>query len=398
MRKFRLNEKGSAVLVGIAAISMVLLMGLTMLAIIQMSGRMISRQRLYQGQALNAADAGLTDTLAWFTTRTVQPVTSYAPIRNMSATPPVNETEVQSIGIVRTYPLTNLGNLWGRYEARLASVSDVSTQRGKSSAGTMWQVESNGIVFRDADNDGVFDWTDSNSNGVYDKGEAGEGIIMRKLRTEIQRLSLVLPAGNAAVHGYTCSTVNTTTGGSRVRVWGTSAGTGIGCRSGSGSPTTTGTSITGTPAIQSSVSPYNSTVSNVFGVSQGELIAMANLSVTSVASLPASLPAMSLIVINGNAAFTTAKPLTGSGILVVFGNLTIPANTFSSWSGVIYVTGTTSITAPTTISGALVGQGNISLVGGASDFVQCTWDSTTVSQIRQALGGYRFSRASYLVP
>jgi hypothetical protein len=394
-RGARGGERGTALLVAVATASILVLGLISGYLLIETSSRSITGQLRRSGQAANVAEAGLTDALAWFQRQTTQPVTSFAPVRNLSASPPINDTENASIGIVRTYPVSLLGNIWARYEVRISNVSDVSIQRGKSTAGTIWSLESDGILFRDANNNQQFTWTDGNSNGVYDKGEAGEAITLAKQRVDIQRLSLVLPGGNAAIQGSNCAVVRTNQGTSAARVLGSNAGIGIACKSGTGTPTTTGTTVTGSPAIQSGVNPFNVTIPQVFGVSQSELIGLANLVVSDAASVPSPIPAMSLIVVQGNATFTTAHPLVGSGILVVLGNLTIPASSTSSFNGVIYVTGNYSQGAPALVRGAVVGQGNIYLVG-AGDVAEVDWDSRIVQQVRNTLGGYRFARTSYV--
>jgi hypothetical protein len=365
------------------------------LLVVETSAKAISSQLKYQGQSFNVAAAGVTDALTWFQKQPTQPVTAFAPQRDLSATPPVNQTEDPAIGIVRTFAVSPLGNVWGRYEVRSSNVTDVSLQRGKAGAGSIWQFDSYGMVFVDRNGDSQLTWTDTNGNGVFDRGEPGEVIAHTKVRAEAQRLSLVLPAGNAALQGYTCSSINLTSGASSNRVLGSSTGIGIACRSGSGSPATSGATITGNPRIQSTVSPYNDSVTSVFGITQAELVALANLKASSVAGLPLSLPSMALVVVQGDATFTTSHPLVGSGILVVFGNLTVPAG--SSFNGVIYVTGNYSQSGPSQILGSVVGHGSIALTGG-SDITEADWDATIVQQVRSALGGYRFSRTEYVIP
>lgn len=391
------HECGAALLLAVACMAFLLLGVTTAFIIVELSSKAIAKQLQFQGQTFNGADAGLTDALSWFQRQSVQPVTTFAPARNLAATPPVNDTEIPAIGIVRTYPVSGLGNVWGRYEVRRTEVKDVSVQRAKTGTGTIWQLESTGILFRDSNNDSQLTWLDGNGNGVYDKGEPGEVLATRRVRADIQRLSLVLPAGNSAIQAQTCSAVNLTTGTSAVRVLGSTAGIGIGCRSGTGSPTTSGTTVTGTPGLQTNVNPFSSAIANIFGVTQSELVSLANVTASDVNGLPAALPPMSLIVIQGNATFTIARPLIGSGILVVLGNLTIPANSSSSFNGVIYVTGNYTQNAPSLVSGTVIALGNIRLVG-ASDFSEIDWDAAIVQQIRSQLGGYRFSRSEYIVP
>jgi hypothetical protein len=393
----RSGERGVATFLAIATASVILLIVLLSLSLMQSSAKAIYGQLRYQGQAYNTALAGTTEALTWFQEQATQPVATFNPQRNLAATPPINDTEVQAIGIVRTFPVSAIGNVWGRYEVRTPSALDVTAQRGKSGTGTVWQFDSAGMIFVDRDGDNQMDFTDSNSSGVYDWGEPGEVVAMRKVRAEATRLTVILPAGNAAIQGYTCSSINMTTGTSKVKILGSSAGIGIACRNGTGNPSNSGITLLGNPGRQTNVNPYNDSILAVFGVDQNELLNLATVKSPDVAGLPATLPAMSLTVIQGNATFTTAKPLIGSGILVVLGNLTIPANSYSSYNGVIYVTGTYSQTAPSQVSGAIIGHGTIRLVGGG-DFAEATWDPSIVQQVRNNLGGYRFSRTQYVIP
>ncbi len=393
----RRDERGVASLLAVVGMSLILLGLMMALRMIETSAKVINGQLRYQGQALNAANAGSVDALSWFQEQAVQPVVSFSPQRNLSATPPINDTENTAIGIVRTFPVTAQGKVWGRYEVRTGGVIDVTTQRGKSGAGTVWQFDSTGLIFIDRNNNSTMDFTDSNSNGVFDWGEPGEVIAMKTVRAEAQRLSLVLPAGNAALQSDACNDVDLSSGGSGNRVRGSTGGVGIGCKNGTGSASTSGASVTGNPAIQSNVNPYNDSIQSVFGLSLTELLGLATIKVPDVASLPDPLPAMSLVVVQGNATFTTAHPLAGSGILVVLGNLTIPASSESTYNGVIYTTGAYTQNTPSLVLGAVVSQGGIDLIGG-SDINEVDWDGTMIQMVRNNLGGYRFTRSQYLVP
>jgi hypothetical protein len=391
------RERGVASLLAVVGMSMILLGLMMTLSLIESSAKSIGGQLKYQGQAANAAAAGSVDALSWFQKQSTQPVATFAPQRNMSATPPINDTEFPTIGIVRTYRISSLGNVWGRYEVRSSTVTDVTTQRGKTGTGTIWQFDSRGLVFVDKDNDGVMDWTDSNSNGVFDWGEPGEIIAQKAVRAEAQRLSLVLPAGNAALQSDDCAAVNLSSGAAGNHVLGSTAGVGIACKTGTGSPSISGALVTGNPATQTNVNPYNDSIQSVFGVNTTELLQLASVQAANVAGLPNPLPAMSLVVVQGDATFTTSHPLVGSGILVVLGNLTIPASSASSWNGVIYTSGSYSQSGPSQILGAVVSQGGITMIGG-SDVTECDWDATMVQMVRNSLGGYRFTRAQYLIP
>jgi hypothetical protein len=99
-------------------------------------GKMGQAEFSADGQARAVAEAGLVDALAWFRRQTTQPVSTFAPARNLALNPPVNETDNVSLGLVRDYEI--MPSLWGRYEVRKPVAAET--------------------------------WTDSNANGLYDYG------------------------------------------------------------------------------------------------------------------------------------------------------------------------------------------------------------------------------------
>ena len=107
---------------------------------------------------------------------------------------------------------------------------------------------------------------------------------------------------------------------------------------------------------------------------------MADVKASSVADLPEDLPAMSIVVVQGDAVFTDAQPLNGVGVLVVFGDLTIPANSNSAYNGLIYVDGDYKQGAPSSISGAVIVTGDV-VIQGSSDFSEVNYDPGILSQI-----------------
>lgn len=366
------DERGAAAMFAIFMLGTVFALMFTALTLLQTSKQLIGRQLTYEGQALNAAHAGLIDGLAWFRRQTTQPVTSFAPARNLSATPPINETDDATVGLARDFEISALGSVWGRYEVRHASIQDVSIRRGKDAAGTIWLLESEGIVYFRKDLTKAYD-------------EAPNVVIGRqRMRTEVQRLTLVLPA-NAAISalrgdGITTATRSRVLGGSNI---------GLAYSASTGNPSTSGP-VSGSPA-RSSISPWTGSIQGVFGVTQQELINMADLVVSSAAELPAEIPDMYLICIRGNATFTPARPLTGTGILVVFGNLTINANSYSNYNGLIYTTGNYTMNAPAQVSGAIVAGGTVAL-NGSGDFSEVSFDNAILTEIQRQVGQYRFNR------
>jgi hypothetical protein len=345
----------------------------TGLVLIRITQSELKEQLRYHGQAVNSAQAGLIDGLAWFRRQTTQPVATFAPERDMSATPPVNETDDESIGIVREYLVDSVGNVWGRYEVPTSAVEDVTQQRGKTGTGIVWSLESRGYIYVRRDPAKAYDQP---PNRVLSRAVA---------RSEIQRLSIVLPAGNAAVQ---CARGDDIHRQSKTRVYG-------GDDIAFAYPPSTGTASwtgeeTGNP-VMSSVSPYNDDIPDVFGVSQQELVAMADIVVNNVSELPATLPDMSLIVVNGDATFTNSRRMNGTGVLVVLGDLTVGSDSNSSYNGLVYTTGDYTQNAPSIVSGSIVSKGEV-YINGTSDFSEIMYDSGVLTQIQRHMGQYRFNR------
>jgi hypothetical protein len=397
--KHRHRERGQAVLATTIIISLVLLTLLTMLTQVQLGNRLVSRQLTYQGQAANAAQAGLVDALSWFRKQQVQPVKTFNPIYDASATPPINETEdtnSPNMGIVRNYQVSGPGRLMARYEVRKgipafsatgAGVVDVTNQKGRTNAtqGSVWQLESIGYIW--VQNDPANNNYDQSTNQVLSK---------QTFRTEIQKMSVNVPDGGAALFSANCDNVTIDT---KTKIQG-GAGIGVSCRPGGGLGMKNNGVVRGlTPTKTNSVAPYD--IQAVFAVTPQELQGLADVNVTTVTDLPNPLPAMNLIIINGPAVFDNKRPLTGSGILVVYGDLTVAVGSNSNWSGVIYCTGNLVINEVTQVSGAIIAANNSSAatvaINSGTDISEADYDPAIISQINSQMGQYRFSRSKYWV-
>lgn len=329
------------------------------------------------GQAMNIARAGITDALSWFRRQTTQPVTTFTPRRDMAADPQVNETDDAAIGLVRSVEVSAGMQVWARYEVRIERQLDVTTQRGLVGAGTVWEIDSEGIIYRNVDPNTAFD---QYPNVV---------LVRVRLTTEIRRMVIVLPSPAATCLGTpTGSNFN-----AKTKVIG---GTGMGCvyPSGAGAPTITGT-CTGSPAT-STVNPYNGAIQNVFGVTDTELRSLSDSYTTDAASITDPLPADKLLYMDGNITFDVARPLNGTAILVVNGNVTVNASTNSDFSGLLYVKGNCTINAPSLVRGVVVTTGTLTLAG-TGDYVEIDYDASILSQLLKTLGQYRYSRPISLV-
>jgi Tfp pilus assembly protein PilX len=466
------DERGQALIAVLVAVALVLGLLLTVLTVTTFSSRAVSRQLTYHGQTLNAAQAGITEGLSWFRRQTDQPVKAFVPIRDLNLTPPVNDTDDPNVGLVRDYEISAPSRVWGRYELKktpslaanatslsfkdrwsgsttyalddivlhtstqagvattsyyrsrananvnknpatfsvgsplwwdVVNTMDITKYKGKPSSGTVWQLESEGIVYV------------RNGGGAYNT--LPNTVLSRaKLRTEIQRLSLNLPAASAVSVSRGAGVLLTSTairirgGAKSALMYQASSGTPSGAAYTTSTPPPN-TQITGTaPVAQAGITatPSRFTIPYIFGVTQNELESMADFNVASVASLPATLPSARLIVLRdpGNAdatfEFTQARPLTGTGVVVVFGNLWLRPNSNSSFNGVIYVDGSYLQEAPSSVTGSVVVNNTHPTITrtfrmtGSGERSEIRYDANVIDFIEQRLGQYRITRSAYV--
>lgn len=403
VRCTRTAESGQALITTVIAVSLVVLLLLVTISIATYSNKAIARQLIYQGQALNAAEAGITESLSWFRKQNAL-VATFNPKVDLSANPQVNETECPAVdapngcpraGIVRTFDISKASNLKGRYEATIGTAGGTTgvvdvTDKVKNGAapGTVWQLESTGYV-----------WVNNAPNLRFD--QAPNAVISKQtVRTQIQRMTVTLPQGGAAVFAGKNSKI--TIGGKAKLKGGTSLG--LAYASTTNTVSVTGT-VTGTPGggtYANSAAPYD--IKSVFSVTQAELMNLADVQYSSMSSVPYSLPAMSLVIYNGNATFDQTKPLNGSGIFVVLGDLAVNGVSNSNFNGLIYVTGSVTIDNPSAVNGAIIGNASGSntkeiKIGAAagSDIAEIDYDPSIISQINTQMGQYRFTRGMYWV-
>lgn len=377
VRREASRERGAALLIAVATLSVLFLAVMSGLAMLEGSRRVITQQLTYHGQAVNAAEAGLTEGLSWFRRQPVQPVMSFDPQLDLSQNPPVNDSDDPAVGIVRTYEVSKLGSVWGRYELSRSIVRDVSLARGEANAGTVWEIDSRGIVYLNLDGSKGYD---EYPNRILRRATA---------TTQIRRLSLVLPS-NSAVSSERGDGISLD---AQTRVYGGPTGIALSFPASTGTPTIDG-EATGVQAT-SQVDPYAGGLEDVFDLSQQELASMADIHTNLMSDLPTELPAMTLIVFQGDATFTASRPLVGSGILVVFGDLLLESGSLSSYNGLIYVTGDYTQQSPSQVSGAVVAQGQVA-IESAGDFSEIFYDPSILDQVRRQIGQYRFSRSPVL--
>jgi Tfp pilus assembly protein PilX len=385
MRRKRPDERGVALVAVLFGATMILLLLMTMLTYTRMSGRIIARQLTYKGQAVNAAQAGLNESLSWFVHQKQQPVVLFSPQLDPGGVcphvpphvPPVNETDDPATGIVRTYEVASVGRVYGQYSVATTKVLDVSKRRGKAQDGTVWELESEGTVF-------------VRNDAAKQPSQSPNFILAHSImRTDIQRLGLQMPA-NAALNCIRADKVNVTKSG---RIQGGSSGIGVAYPSSTGAITNKGT-VTGNPALNTTAQSF--ALSGVFGVTQQELLAMADIVADDEKQLPDPLPSMALIVIKGNATFNPQKKLNGSGVLVVLGNLILNPQSDTFFNGVIWVGGQFVMSPPASISGSVIANGNATLSAG-NEVGEIDYDPALLDQVRLQMGNYLFARAPWIV-
>jgi hypothetical protein len=185
---------------------------------------------------------------------------------------------------------------------------------------------------------------------------------------------------------------------------------------GSGSATITG-QLQGTPTGQTGVSPYlqfpyapyltpaltppfviphPGCIRLIFGITDSDLRATADIYTDDPNTITSPLPEYRIIYVDGNITFNSTRPLMGTAVLIVNGNLTVAASSNSVFNGLLYVTGQCQINAPSLFRGVIIGHQNINLIG-SGDWVEVDWDPDVLSDLRQRLGQYRFSKPTRLM-
>lgn len=362
-----------------------------------------------EGQARAVAEAGLIDALAWFRRQQTQPVSTFAPQRNLAAVPVVNQTDDPAIGLVREYEI--MPSLWGRYEVRkpvaaeawvdgnangrydygetftdtdgdgrrdpARETRDVSAERGFAGAGTVWRIVAHGRVYRRRD-------------PTQPLGSASNPRLAGvTVAAEIRRFVMVPPA----VAALCVKTASTTVIGARTRIAGGTKG-GLIQKASTGTANTSAAEISGTPA-KGTIVAYDDTTETMFGVTMPELKAMADASWATAAAFPKKIGDFTLNVVPGPITFDDSRPLRGTGIVVVEGDATFVSGNNSFFNGLLVVRGNLNLRAPVYFRGTVVVTGAVDMSGTGGDYAELNYDDTILSEVLTILGQYRFSTATY---
>src|SRR5690606_20483157 len=120
-----------------------------------------------------------------------------------------------------------------------------------------------------------------------------------------------------------------------------------------GTPSVSG-SVTGNPGL-SPTSSYDASVPAVFGISLPDLKSIADEVVSQPATFPNPLPLHGLVVADaGPLMFDAARPLRGSAVLFVRGDVLLAPGSGSHFTGLLYVDGDVTIRAPALMAGCVV--------------------------------------------
>ena len=395
-RPERESERGTALILALLFTTVVV--GVVVTGTLTLRSQITKNRTLFitNYQAVMAARSGLTEALSWLRRQTSQPVTAFAPQLVPTANPPMLDTDDPDIGLVRDFQIS--GNLWARYEVwkewstdpdpdRLAwrqqfACSDISEPKAGRTPGAAWRLRSVGYVYRRHDQNVAFN-VDPN---VVLATESTE--------TDILRAVINLP-GEAAVNvgaGGSC-VINT-----NARINGGPTA-GIYYPRGSGRPTTGPRSerrVTGSPAL-SRTPTYDDSYEAVFGLTFAEISSMADLIVTDAADFPNPIPDNALIVVDIGSTFTVdaSHPLTGTGLVVVHGNMDMSTGNNSLFSGMLYVDGDFTMRAPSEINGCVLVTGGMT-VQGSGDYATINFDEDALSALMANFGAYRRVNSIYL--
>ena len=371
------GNKGMAMVWAMLAMTMMVSTIMVSIFLMQITSTVIDNQMQYSGQTPSVAKAGLFDALAWFRRQTSQPVTAFTPQRDMAVTPIVNDSDDVSIGIVREIDVDQSSNIYGRYEVISSTVTDISLQRGFLANGTIWNIESIGYIYRRLD--------PTKAYNVWPNQVLAHNV----MAVDIRRVSMVLPGQAAVCAGDPAQTVF----GNNSKIIG---GVKYACvyPPGTAPNVLPGATVTGTPTAMSQLLPYNDECVDVFGMTEDELRSIADYCVSDVDDIPMPIPNYKIVFYEGNAAFNSTKPLKGTGIFYITGNMTIAAGSGSSYNGIVYCCGQYQQNSGV-INGSLIAK-NKANIQGTGDTTDINYDAVVLAQVRTYTGQYRFAKGFFL--
>jgi hypothetical protein len=387
-----------------------------------------------EAQARQVAESGLVNALAWLRRQPTQPVSTFAPQRDLLADPPIDETDDPAVGLVRAFEIAP--GIWGQFLVRKGQLAerfvdsnkngycdpsekiydddgdrkrtmawgtrDLSSFRG-ASAGGVWHLESEGRIFKRSDADQAL----------------GEGpnvqIAMVRLATQVRRLTVTLP-GSAALIQSLAEEVDVKKGS-----WITSPVQAIGYRAGTGNPKISSGAKVTAPVVHGSIPALLPTggwmdggkrrisVEEIFGVGMSTLRAMADVSTGTVKTskgwkkqrLDTTIPDNALVVYTAQKAkgkssitFDKTWPLRGRGIVVIDGDVDFKKGSASQFDGILVVLGEFKVHGPAKFRGTVIATKKSHIHGKKND-VQIQHDPALVQEMINHLAKYRRFKSSF---
>jgi hypothetical protein len=154
--------------------------------------------------------------------------------------------------------------------------------------------------------------------------------------------------------------------------------------------------VTGTPRL-SQATVYDDSYESVFGLSFAEISSMADMIVTNEADFPDPVPDNGLVIVDIGTTLNieASRPLNGSGLVIVRGNLTMSPGSNSLFSGLLYVEGNLTMRAPCEINGSVVVTGNMTMQG-TGDYATINFDADALASLMSNFGAYRRVNSIYL--
>lgn len=95
---------------------------------------------------------------------------------------------------------------------------------------------------------------------------------------------------------------------------------------------------------------------------------------------------------------TSARVMTGNGLVFVNGNLTFNQGNLSSWTGIVFVNGNCVVHSPVNITGALIVTGTLTIGDNpaGNNKAEVTYDSGLVDDVKKFLQKFRLDKNSVL--
>ena len=124
---------------------------------------------------------------------------------------------------------------------------------------------------------------------------------------------------------------------------------------------------------------------------------MADLSTTDASVLPGDVGEFTLTVVEGDVVFDAARPLRGTGVVVIQGSCSIESGSNSFFNGLLWVRDDLSIIAPVYLRGLCVSEGSVDVRGTGGDYSELDYDDKIIDDLLVRMGRYRRSKSLFVL-